>query len=113
MSKDKLHILWTNADPMTAEMMVLMYAKVAAMRGWWQQVQVIIWGATAELVARDEHIRALIREAQLEGVHFSACQACAENLGVKQALLDLDIEVIFWGEPLTQLLKQDAKLLTV
>lgn len=113
MDKDTLNILWTNADPLTAEMMVLMYAKASAMRGWWKRVRVIIWGATARLTAEDAHIRTLIREAQLEGVEFSACEACADRLGVKQALLDLNIEVILWGAPLTELIRTRANLLTV
>lgn len=113
MDKDRLNILWTNSDPMTAEMMVLMYAKASAMRGWWKHVRVIIWGATAKLVAHDNHIQALIREAQKEGVEFSACEACATQLGVKQVLLDMGLEVILWGDPLTELLKNDERLLTV
>ncbi|WP_027179655.1 DsrE family protein [Maridesulfovibrio bastinii] len=113
MENDRLNILWTNADPVTSELMVLMYAKASAMRGWWKHVRVIIWGATAQLASSDENIRSLIAEAQNEGVEFSACEACADRLDVKQSLLDLGIEVIFWGDPLTKLIKSNEKLLTV
>ncbi|WP_272700666.1 DsrE family protein [Desulfovibrio sp. Fe33] len=113
MDKDTLNILWTNADPVTSEMMVLMYAKASAMRGWWKRVRVIVWGATAKLVAEDENIRALVREAQQEGVEFSACEACADRLGVKSRLQDLGMEVILWGYPLTELLRSRETLITV
>ena len=41
-----VHILWTNADPDTSEHMVMMYATNGLLRGWWDQITVIIWGAT-------------------------------------------------------------------
>lgn len=113
MNKNMLNILWTNADPVTAEMMVLMYAKASATRGWWERVRVIIWGATARLVAEDPKIRELVREAREEGVEFSACEACADKLGVRQELLDQGIEVILWGVPLTDLIRDGENLITV
>ena len=46
--KSKLYILWTNPDPLTAEKMVFMYAKNSRLQGWWDDVTVILWGATAK-----------------------------------------------------------------
>lgn len=110
---DHLHILWTNADPVTADKMVFMYAGNALKRQWWPRVTVIVWGATAELVARDTSIQARVRELQAAGVEFSACKACADELGVRDVLEGLGLEVILWGEPLTVLLRERAPLLTV
>jgi hypothetical protein len=47
------------------------------------------------------------------GVKFSACIACARQLGVVEKLEELSIEVIAWGRPLTGLLKNNEKLLTI
>jgi len=113
MGKDQLNILWTNADPVTSELMVFMYACNAKKRGLWENVQVIIWGATAGLVAKDLHIQQLIREAQKDGVNFSACIACADRLRATQTLQELGIEVKSWGVPLTQIIKTDEHLITV
>lgn len=110
---DHLHILWTNADPVTADKMVFMYAGNALKRQWWARVTVIVWGATAELVARDPSVQARVRELQAGGVELSACKACADELGVTEVLEGLGLEVILWGEPLTALLKAGAPLLTV
>ena len=110
---DHLHILWTNADAVTAEKMVFMYAANAVERGWWAKVTIIVWGATASLVASDGAIRAQISELRARGVEFSACRACADELGVTRQLEDLGIEAIYWGEPLTELLRERAPLLTV
>lgn len=109
----RLFILWTNADPITSEKMVMMYATNSRLKNWWDEVTVIIWGATAAYAAKDAHIQEKIKTAQLAGVFFSACKACAEQLGVAEQLIDLGIEVKFWGEPLTQLLRDNEKLITI
>lgn len=111
--KRKLHILWTNADPLTAQLMVMMYATNSKIHHWWDEVIVIIWGATAKLAAEDDTIQEYIKMAQQVGVQFSACEACARQLGVVEKLKAMDIEVKYWGEPLTELLQADAKLLTI
>lgn len=110
---DTLYLLWTNADPVTSQKMVLMYAANSMINSWWNGVTVILWGAPARLTAEDASIQEGVREAQQAGVKFSACKACADQLGVTQKLLDLGIEVIYWGEPLTELLKRNQKLLTI
>lgn len=110
---DHLHILWANADPVTTEKMVFMYAFNALKNGWWKRITIIVWGATTKLAAEDQTVRAEIRRLREGGVEFSACKSCADQLGGTEALEELGVEVIYWGEPLTRLLKERASLLTV
>ena len=111
--KEHLYILWTNGDPITADKMVFMYGLNALKRGWWKEVTIIVWGATARLVSENDEIQKKIREMLSSGVAFSACKACADQLGVTEALEEVGIEVKYWGEPLTELLKTGEKLLTI
>ena len=111
--KTHLYVLWTNADPVTADKMVFMFTINSRIRGWWEQVTLIIWGATAKLTSENPAIQKRIREALDAGVHVTACKACADQLGVTDALEGLGIEVKYWGEPLTDILKADEKLLTI
>ncbi len=108
-----LYILWTNADLHTSQYMVMMYARNSMLHSWWDTVTVIVWGATAKLIAENEMIQAQYRIAAQAGVKFSACVACAEQLGVADALRTLGIEVIPWGVPLTEILKGNKRLLTI
>lgn len=110
---DGLYILWTNDDLDTAQHMVMMYATNSMLNAWWDHVTVIIWGATARLVAENAMIQERIRLAKQAGVTFSACIACARQLGVVDQLKAQGIEVIPWGEPLTKLLKSGKTILTV
>lgn len=110
---NKLFILWTNADPITSDKMVMMYATNSVLNHWWKEVTVIIWGATAKLVAENPMIQEKIKMARQVGVKFSACKACADQLGAADALDILGIETIYWGVGLTDILKGEDKLLTV
>jgi len=111
--ENELYILWTNADPLTAHKMVFMYGHNGLLKGWWEKVTIIIWGATTKLTAENSGIQEKIRAMIKDGVRFSACRACAEQLGVIETLENMGIEVIYWGLPLTTLIKEKRNLLTV
>ena len=111
--KNHLYILWTNGDPITAEKMVFMYGINSRLRGWWDEVTLIIWGTPAKLSAERPEIQEKIREALDAGVHISACKACADQLGVTETLKKMNVEVKYWGEPLTKVLKSNETLLTI
>jgi hypothetical protein len=113
MEKTHLYVLWTNDNPITAEKMVFMYTINSLKHGWWENVTLIIWGATAQLASEDVNIQAKIKEALDAGVHVTACKACADQLGVTETLENLQVEVKYWGQLLTEVLKNNEKLLTI
>jgi hypothetical protein len=113
MNKTHLYVLWTNDNPVTAEKMVFMYTINSLLHGWWEKVTLIIWGAPAKLVSEDATIQELIKKALDAGVHITACKACADQLGVTETLEKLQIEVKYWGLPLTEILKNNGRLLTI
>ncbi len=111
--KNHLYVLWTNDNPVTAEKMVFMYTTNALRHGWWENVTLIVWGATVNLVCENETIRKEIQNAMEVGVHVTACKACADQLGATEKLMEMGIEVKYWGQPLTELLKNSEQLLTI
>jgi len=111
--KTHLYVLWTNDNQITAEKMVFMYTINSLIHGWWERVTLIIWGATAKLVSENKDIQKKVKEALDVGVHITACKACADQLGVTQTLEDLKIEVKYWGTPLTEIITNGERLLTI
>ncbi|MFA9423942.1 MAG: DsrE family protein [Sedimentibacter sp.] len=109
----KLTILWTNADPLTAEMMVFMYAEASLKYKWWDSVEIIVWGATAKLVAENKHIQEKLLDVKAKGVEVGFCIACATKLGVADEIDALGFELKSMGPPLTEILKTDGKLITI
>jgi len=113
MDKTHLYVLWTNDNPVTAEKMVFMYTINSLLQEWWDSVTLIVWGAPAKLVSENPDIQKKVKEAQDAGVHITACKACADQMGVTKTLEQLDIEVKYWGIPLTEILKNNEQLITI
>jgi len=111
--KKHLYVLWTNDNLITSKKMVFMYTINSLRKGWWEKVTLIVWGAPAKLVGENKEIQQKIKEALDAGVHVTACKACADQLNITEDLEKLGIEVIYWGAPLTDILKEDEKLLTI
>jgi hypothetical protein len=111
--KKSLNILWTSGDEVTAEKMVLMYGHNAQLKGWWEDVTIIIWGASAALVAGSGAIQEKIGQMITDGVVFSACKACADQLGATETLEAIGVEVKYWGTALTELIKEEQYLITI
>lgn len=111
--KDKLTILWTNGDPITAELMVFMYAKASLRNDWWSQVHLIIWGAPTKLIAENPDMQKKLKEVQEAGVHVEFCLACARELGVDKQIEALGYPLNYMGQPLTEIIKEKGELITI
>lgn len=112
-SDSHLYIVWTTDNPITAMNMVTTYGGNSMKNDWWDAVTIILWGASQQLVATDATVSERVRELMDMGVKFSACKRCADDLNVTDVLEGMGVEVIYWGEPMTKLLKSCAKILTV
>lgn len=112
-NKEKLTIVWTSGDPEVAHRMVLMYGKAAKTNQWFDEVQLIIWGPSARLVAADKEIQAKLTEMRQNGIIIEACVVCADSYGVTDRLRELGIEVKPMGKPLSNIIRQkDRPIIT-
>lgn len=109
---EKLFVIWSSGDREVATKMVFMYTLNAKLRGWWNDVSLIVWGPSAKLVSQDKELQAKIKEIKEAGVELMACKACSDNYGVSDSLEALGIEVKYMGEPLTTILKGNDKIIT-
>ncbi len=110
---EKIHILWTTDNRDTVFNMLTMYAINSKTRNWWQQVNVIIWGASAKLAGTDTQIQTEMTEMLHQGVTIEACRHCCERFGVADTLEKLGVTVRYMGQPLTEYLKAGEKVLTI
>jgi hypothetical protein len=109
---DQLALVWSSADRGVALNMVFMYARNSRLEGWWGRVRLVVWGPSAKLLAEDGEVQEALAEVQAAGVELLACRACAENYGVAERLAELGVEVIYMGQPLTEMLKNGWTVLT-
>ena len=109
---EKLFVIWSSMDREVATKMVFMYTLNAKLRGWWDDVSLIVWGPSAKLVSEDKTLQAKIKEMKDAGVELLACKACSDSYEVSESLGALGIEVKYMGEPLTMILKGNNKIVT-
>ena len=110
--KNKLAVLWTSGDPEVAHKVCFMYTYNAKKQGWFDEVVLIVWGPSAKLLAEDDSLKTKIRAMKKDGVILEACKACADMYEVSGDLEKLGIDVKYMGVPLSDMLKQDWKVLT-
>jgi hypothetical protein len=110
--RNKLGVLWTSGDPDVAHKVCFMYTHAAKTQKWFDEVMLIIWGPSSRLLAGDRELAAKVKAMMADGVVVQACKACADLYGVSDDLRALDIEVKYMGQPLSDMLKSDWKVLT-
>ena len=111
--KKSLVVLWTSGDREVALKMVFMYTLNSKLRGWWEEVILIVWGPSAKLLSQDEELQEKIGQIKEAGVVLEACKACADLYGVSPDLEALGIEVKYMGTPLSDYLKEDRAVLAL
>ncbi len=109
---DSLVVVWTSGDREVARKMVFMYTKNSRLQNWWARVRLVVWGASAPLLAVDRELQAELDDLKAAGVELLACKACADLYGVTGQLQALGVDVIFMGKPLTEMLKSGWTCLT-
>jgi hypothetical protein len=108
----KLHVLWTTSERDVALRMVFIYLMDAKAMGWWDEINLIIWGPSAKLLAEDRQIQKEVDFLMQSGIVVEACEGCTQAYGVTDTIRGLGINVRFMGEPLTQYLHSGDKVIT-
>ena len=108
----RLAVIWSSGDPEVAHSVCFMYTHNAKKRGWFDEVVLIVWGPSDELLVKDKSLQEKIRAMAADGVKLLACKACADSYGVSGQLEKLGVEVKYMGMPLTEMLQSGWKVLT-
>ena len=108
----KLLVVWTSGDRDVALKMVFMYTHNAKLNGWWNQVQLLVWGPSSKLLSVDKELQEYVKKMKDAGVILTACKACADSYGVSESLQNMGIDVKYMGVPLTEMLKTGWKTIT-
>ena len=112
METSKLGVVWTSGDRDVALKMVFMYTLNAKSRSWFDEVRLVVWGPSAKLLSGDEELQREVAKMKEAGIELVACKACADSYGVSGKLEQLGVEVKYMGVPLSDMLKQDWKVVT-
>lgn len=108
----KLCIVWSTGEKDVAMRMIFVYLMDAKSMGWWDEINLVIWGPSARLLANDEEVQFELDLVQQSGIMVEACRGCTEAYGVTSQIKSLGIDVKYMGEALTQYLQSDARVIT-
>ncbi len=109
---DRLAVIWSSGDREVAFSMVFMYTKNSKLRGYYDQVRLVLWGPSAKLIAEDEELQDELEKLKEAGVELKACKVCTDMHGVTEKVTALGFDAILMGAPLTEMLKTGWKVLT-
>ncbi|WP_244828597.1 DsrE family protein [Carboxylicivirga sediminis] len=108
---DKLMIIWSSGDRDVALKVCFMYTNAAKKMQWFEEVYLIVWGPSAQLLSNDKELQEQLKIMQKNGVVVEACVNCADMYGVSDELKALGVDVKGMGKPLTDRLKANWKQL--
>jgi hypothetical protein len=111
-SPSRLAVLWTSGDREVALKVAFMYTLNAKRQGWFDEVTLIVWGPSSQLLSGDAELQAQVQGMAEAGVEVVACKACADLYGVSEVLAGMGIDVKYMGRPLTDMLQGDWKVIT-
>lgn len=106
-----LVLLWTSKDPEVFNKVVYPYGLNSKKQGWWQNVEVLIWGPSTKLLSEDKDIQNKIKQLKELRVNLTSCKWCADQYNVSDILTELGVDVKYMGKPLTDYLKSGRKVL--
>lgn len=109
----KLVVLWKSDNLVDIHEMITLYTIHAKKQKWWDEVEVIIWGASQQVVVSNEEVKRKVALMVKLGIPVYACKMCADSLGIEKDLLDLGVNVMYTGKLLTDFLQSDAKVITL
>ena len=111
---DKLVVLWKTDNIVDVDNLVFPYVHNSLKQNWWNEVTLLVWGASQKLLVENETLKLDIEAMIHDGIKVIACIGCSNNLGITSQLREIGIEVLGTGKLLTEYLKDDAtKVITL
>ncbi|MGE4317658.1 MAG: DsrE family protein [Deferribacterales bacterium] len=111
-NKSLLAVIWSSSDKEVARNNVFTYTLNARCRDWWSDVHLVIWGPSVKLAAHDSEIQNQLRDILKAGVSICACDKHAAEHKVADNLRNLGITVHGVDEPVREMLRNGAKVIT-
>lgn len=102
---DSLVILWATRDAEVFNTVIMPYSINSVKQEWWQDVQILIWGPSADLIKQNKDLQTRLETVKKAGITLTACRWCAEQYDAVPVLKEIGVQVEYMGRPLTRYLK--------
>lgn len=113
MADGVLVIISSGKEAVDRAMTGMMYAYNALKYGWLQDVQVVFFGPSEELIISDNpEVRKMLENLMKQGVKPFACSAIAKGNGIETGLLQIGMDVLPVGPLISSYIKKGYATLT-
>lgn len=110
----KLVVVWKSNQDTDIDYFMFPYAYNAKLKGWFDEVEILIWGASQEVARDDERRQRSIKRMLDADIKVYACKMCAEHIDAVEVLESIGVEVIYTGVYLSDNQKDpDVEVITI
>ena len=103
-----LLVVWKSDNEIDINNFIMPYTFNSKRHGWFNDVELLIWGASQHKVAESEEIQTKIKKIIESGIAVYACKFCADNLEVSEKLSSIGVKVEYTGVYLSEKMKDDT-----
>lgn len=110
----KVLVVWKSNNDIDIHNFVVPYCYNAVVQEWFNEVELLIWGASQEKVMNDPVIQQRVANLVKNNVTVYACKMCSDNVGATKTLLGLGVDVRYTGDLLSDRLKdKEYEVITI
>ena len=104
---NKIAVIWALKNPEVAKEMVLDNIRNFKLRGFWDQVRLVMWGPSVTLFAKDEELQSELAELKKIGVEVQICKRSTNGYDVTDKIASLKSDLFYMEDPFTEYNKED------
>lgn len=110
----KLLVVWKSENDTDINNFIIPYAYNSKTREWFDDVEVLIWGASQEKVLQDSLIQQRVKNLIKNEIKIYACKMCADKVGASELLESLGVTVMYTGVYLSDKMKdKEFEVITI
>ena len=101
----KLLVVWKSDNDIDIHNFIVPYVHNSKKHGWFDDVELLIWGASQHIVTKDSTIQQKVKDLIKNEVKVYACKFCADNVGATKLLESIGVNVMYTGVFLSDKMK--------
>ena len=110
----KLLIVWKSDNNTDINNFIYPYAFNSKKNEWFDDVEVLIWGASQEKVMNDQETQGVVQQLIENNITIYACKWCSDKVGASELLSSLGVNVMYTGVYLTEKLQdKEFEVITI
>lgn len=110
----KVLVVWKSNNEIDIHNFVIPYCYNAVVQEWFDEVELLIWGASQEVVMNDKVVQQRVANLVKNKVTVYACKMCSDNVGATETLIELGVNVRYTGDLLSDRLKdKEYEVITI